>query len=88
MDFECVLPPVLDITLLKIIPTDFSWEYPNKQGIGCNTISNMDTPNFLEFLKELRASGLKKDAIVSVPTAVRTFRDEDGNPVSYIFCSP
>ncbi|KAF9482667.1 glycoside hydrolase family 18 protein [Pholiota conissans] len=33
---------------------DFDWEYPNHQGIGCNTISDNDSANFLSFLQELR----------------------------------
>ncbi|KAH8765982.1 family 18 glycosyl hydrolase [Diaporthe sp. PMI_573] len=33
---------------------DFDWEYPNKQGLGCNAINVNDTANFLTFLQELR----------------------------------
>ncbi|TDZ34920.1 Chitinase A1 [Colletotrichum spinosum] len=33
---------------------DFDWEYPNRQGLGCNAINKDDTANFLAFLKELR----------------------------------
>ncbi|KAL0939917.1 glycoside hydrolase family 18 protein [Colletotrichum truncatum] len=33
---------------------DFDWEYPNRQGLGCNAINKDDTANFLTFLKELR----------------------------------
>lgn len=33
-----------------------SWEYPNKQGLGCNAINANDTANFLSFLQELRAA--------------------------------
>lgn len=35
---------------------DFDWEYPNKQGLGCNAINDNDTSNFLSFLQELRAA--------------------------------
>ncbi|RUS17542.1 glycoside hydrolase superfamily [Endogone sp. FLAS-F59071] len=36
---------------------DIDWEYPGKQGAGCNTVDVAnDTPNFLELLKELRAA--------------------------------
>lgn len=31
-----------------------SYEYPNKQGLGCNVINDNDTSNFLTFLQELR----------------------------------
>ncbi|KAF4809936.1 Chitinase A1 [Colletotrichum siamense] len=33
---------------------DFDWEYPNRQGLGCNAINKDDTANFLSFLQELR----------------------------------
>ncbi|KAK1994762.1 family 18 glycosyl hydrolase [Colletotrichum falcatum] len=33
---------------------DFDWEYPNRQGLGCNTINPNDTANFALFLQELR----------------------------------
>ncbi|KAF9527486.1 glycoside hydrolase family 18 protein [Crepidotus variabilis] len=33
---------------------DFDWEYPGKQGIGCNGISTSDSANFLSFLQELK----------------------------------
>jgi len=59
---------------------DIDWEYPNKQGIGCNTISSDDTANFLEFLKELRASDLPKDAIVTAATSITPFVDASGSP--------
>jgi len=59
---------------------DIDWEYPNKQGIGCNTISTEDTANFLEFLKALRASELSKDAIVTAATSIKPFMDASGNP--------
>ena len=32
----------------------YSWEYPGKQGIGCNAVSSNDTDNFLTFLQALR----------------------------------
>ncbi|KAF4448084.1 hypothetical protein F53441_8476 [Fusarium austroafricanum] len=35
---------------------DFDWEYPNRQGLGCNVVNKDDTTNFLKFLKELRAT--------------------------------
>ncbi|KAJ0104251.1 hypothetical protein J7T55_001738 [Diaporthe amygdali] len=33
---------------------DFDYEYPNRQGLGCNAINDNDTTNFLTFLQELR----------------------------------
>lgn len=34
------------------LPTSF--EYPNRQGLGCNAINVNDTANYLTFLQELR----------------------------------
>ncbi|GKT82370.1 glycosyl hydrolase family 18 protein [Colletotrichum tofieldiae] len=38
---------------------DFDWEYPNRQGLGCNAINPDDTANFATFLKELRQKQTK-----------------------------
>jgi chitinase len=40
-----------------VSPVLCSWEYPGKQGIGCNTISLHDSANFLSFLQELSTVG-------------------------------
>ncbi|KAH7882390.1 glycoside hydrolase family 18 protein [Phlebopus sp. FC_14] len=57
---------------------DFDWEYPNKQGVGCNTINSNDTANFLEFITEMRqqASNITYSAAVSVAP----FYDTNGQP--------
>jgi len=34
---------------------DTDWEYPNRQGLGCNVINKDDTANLLAFFQELRA---------------------------------
>ncbi|EXF85132.1 hypothetical protein COL5a_002425 [Colletotrichum fioriniae] len=39
---------------------DFDWEYPNRQGLGCNTIAKDDTANFASFLTELRQKQTKQ----------------------------
>ncbi|CAI0645936.1 unnamed protein product, partial [Colletotrichum noveboracense] len=39
---------------------DFDWEYPNRQGLGCNAINKDDTANFLSFLQELRQKQSKQ----------------------------
>ncbi|GLB39178.1 putative glycosyl hydrolase 18 family protein [Lyophyllum shimeji] len=60
---------------------DFDWEYPNKQGIGCNTISPDDSANFLLFLQALRAkapSGL----IISAAVGITPFVGPDGTPMT------
>ncbi|KAF8329382.1 chitinase [Cantharellus anzutake] len=59
---------------------DIDWEYPDSKGIGCNTLSASDTANFLEFLKELRASELK-DKFITASTAIKPFLDASGNPL-------
>ncbi|KXJ93398.1 family 18 glycosyl hydrolase [Microdochium bolleyi] len=33
---------------------DTDWEYPNRQGLGCNVINKNDTANLLAFFKEIR----------------------------------
>ncbi|KAK2012516.1 family 18 glycosyl hydrolase [Colletotrichum eremochloae] len=38
---------------------DFDWEYPNRQGLGCNAINPNDTANFAAFLQELRQKQTK-----------------------------
>jgi chitinase len=57
---------------------DFDWEYPGKQGIGCNIISPNDSANFLSFLQEMRtqASNLTLSAAVSI----EPFVDASGSP--------
>ncbi|KAF8067860.1 glycoside hydrolase family 18 protein [Lyophyllum atratum] len=60
---------------------DFDWEYPNKQGVGCNTISPDDSANFLLFLTALRAkapSGL----IISAAVGITPFAGPDGTPMT------
>ncbi|KAI0701967.1 glycoside hydrolase [Cytidiella melzeri] len=57
---------------------DFDWEYPNKQGAGCNVINAQDTPNFLSFLQELRSA--EPNLILSAATSILPFNDASGNP--------
>jgi GH18 family chitinase len=59
---------------------DFDWEYPNRQGIGCNTINSNDTPNFLSFLQQLRADPIGKNLILTAAATPMTFNGTDGNP--------
>ncbi|KAG9316848.1 glycoside hydrolase family 18 protein [Chiua virens] len=59
---------------------NFDWEYPNEQGIGCNTISPNDTQNFLYFLQELRADPVGARLTLSAATSIVPFRDASGNP--------
>ncbi|KIK67736.1 glycoside hydrolase family 18 protein [Collybiopsis luxurians FD-317 M1] len=57
---------------------NFDWEYPNKQGIGCNVVNESDTANFLAFLQELREDPVGNDLILSAATAITPFVDSDG----------
>lgn len=57
-----------------------SWEFPGQQGIGCNTISNQDTPNFLSFLGELRAHPTGKSLIITAAVPNSPWPDPNGNP--------
>ncbi|KAF7421024.1 hypothetical protein PC9H_011543 [Pleurotus ostreatus] len=59
---------------------DFDWEYPGRQGIGCNTISPSDTPNFLAFLQELRRDPLAKNMLLSAAVSITPFASADGTP--------
>lgn len=59
-----------------------SWEYPNKQGSGCNVISDQDTPNFLSFLQELRSTHKGKNITVSAATSIVPFTAPDGSPTA------
>ncbi|KAI0701975.1 glycoside hydrolase [Cytidiella melzeri] len=63
---------------------DFDWEYPNKQGMGCNIISPEDTPNFLAFLKELRATPQGSNMTISAASSIVPFASQDGTPSSDI----
>ncbi|KAI9571659.1 glycoside hydrolase family 18 protein [Boletus coccyginus] len=58
----------------------FDWEYPNQQGIGCNTINANDTQNFLYFLQELRANPVGAKLTLSAATAITPFQDASGHP--------
>lgn len=57
---------------------DFDWEYPNADGIGCNTKSPNDTSNFLSFLTELRIA--LPTTTLSAATAITPFLSPDATP--------
>jgi chitinase len=59
----------------------FSWEYPNKQGVGCNTISPNDSANLLSFLQALRAKA-PSSLILSAAVGITPFNGPDGNPMT------
>jgi chitinase len=62
--------------------TVYSWEYPNRQGIGCNTISTSDSANFLSFLQELRADPLGEKLTISAAAGLTPFMGPDSTPLS------
>ena len=57
-----------------------SWEYPNSQGIGCNTISKQDPPNFLSLLKELRADPTGEKLILTAAVPITPWHDPNDQP--------
>jgi chitinase len=69
---------------LNIVLTLCSWEYPNKQGLGCNAISEQDTPNFLAFLQELRSTPGGGDITITAATSIVPFASPDGTPSSNV----
>ncbi|KAG1736822.1 glycoside hydrolase family 18 protein [Suillus lakei] len=58
----------------------FDWEYPGRQGAGCNTISVNDTANFLEFLQEFRQNPVGANLTLSAAVSLAPFTDASGNP--------
>ncbi|KAJ8473778.1 hypothetical protein ONZ51_g7655 [Trametes cubensis] len=61
---------------------DFDWEYPNKQGMGCNLISDDDSQNFLSFLQALRAEPAAQNLTLSAAVGITPFNGPDGTPMS------
>jgi chitinase len=59
---------------------DFDWEYPGKQGIGCNIISSQDSANFLSFLQEMRQ--VASNLTLSAATSILPWVDATGTPLT------
>lgn len=59
-----------------------SWEYPGKQGIGCNAISPNDSDNFLAFLQELRNTTTGSKLVLTAATSITPFANATGSPSS------
>jgi chitinase len=59
-----------------------SWEYPGKQGIGCNIVSSSDTANFLSFLQTLRGQDGAHNLILSAAVTDTPFLDSGGAPMT------
>lgn len=60
---------------------DFDWEFPNKQGLGCNIISNNDTANFLELLQLVRQQAPEGFQLTAA-VGMTTWNGPDGNPLN------
>ncbi|KAJ3919413.1 glycoside hydrolase family 18 protein [Lentinula edodes] len=63
---------------------NFDWEYPNKQGIGCNIVNANDTDNFLAFLQELRTDPVGANLTLSAATAITPFFDSKWNALTNV----
>ncbi|KAJ8509393.1 hypothetical protein ONZ45_g8433 [Pleurotus djamor] len=61
---------------------DFDWEYPNKQGIGCNILSPADSANFLSFLQELKEDPVGSNLTLSAAVGLAPFMGSDGTPMT------
>lgn len=61
---------------------DFDWEYPNNQGLGCNTITDDDTANYIAFLRELRQHPVGATLDLSAAVSITPYKDVTGNPSS------
>ncbi|CAO3634794.1 unnamed protein product [Cunninghamella blakesleeana] len=65
---------------------DIDWEYPSKQGTGCNQVNKMDTDHFLLLLKELRMAldqFFPKDyKLITMAVHAQPFINENGMPSS------
>ncbi|KAI0263099.1 glycoside hydrolase [Gloeopeniophorella convolvens] len=70
------------VSQYKLDGIEFDWEYPNKQGIGCNAISANDSANFLSFLQTLRSQDGAQDLILSAAVSITPFVGTDGTPMS------
>jgi len=66
----------------KLDGLDFDWEYPGRQGIGCNTISGSDSANLLALLQELRKDPLGAKLTLSAAVSTVPFAGPDGNPMT------
>ncbi|KAK0389300.1 hypothetical protein NLU13_2875 [Sarocladium strictum] len=59
---------------------DIDWEYPNRQGIGCNAINKDDTANLLKFLQEVREDPHGKKLYLTVAASLFPWNDASGAP--------
>ncbi|KAF5012338.1 hypothetical protein FDECE_1565 [Fusarium decemcellulare] len=62
----------------KLDGLDFDWEYPNRQGLGCNAINKNDASNFLTFLEELRKQPEGKDLYLTAAGSLFPWNNASG----------
>ncbi|KAF8271824.1 glycoside hydrolase superfamily [Lactarius quietus] len=72
------------VTQYGLDGVELDWEYPAKQGIGCNTISTNDSANFLSFLQTLRSQEGANELIITAAVTITTFVGSDGNPMANV----
>ncbi|KAJ6572049.1 glycoside hydrolase family 18 protein [Mycena capillaripes] len=60
---------------------DFDWEYPGKQGLGCNVVNDDDSANFLLFLQELRSNPAGKSLVLTAAVGIAPFLGSDQQPM-------
>ncbi|KAK0482389.1 glycoside hydrolase family 18 protein [Armillaria novae-zelandiae] len=70
------------VNMYNLSGIDFDWEYPNKDGIGCNVVSPDDSANFLTFLQELRQDETGSKLYLSAAVGLTPFAGSDGEPLA------
>jgi chitinase len=59
-----------------------SWEYPGRQGIGCNVVNSQDTENFLLFLEQLRKDPQGSRLLITAAVGIAPFVGPDGSALT------
>ncbi|ESK93128.1 glycoside hydrolase family 18 protein [Moniliophthora roreri MCA 2997] len=64
----------------KLDGLDMDWEYPFRQGLGCNALNPNDTSNLLLFLQEFRRDPVGANLTLSAAGSLAVWNDFTGNP--------
>ncbi|KAF9527337.1 chitinase [Crepidotus variabilis] len=59
---------------------DIDWEFPGERGTNCIIFDANDTSNYLEFLRELRATPIGQNLVISAAVWHFPWTDSTGNP--------